>query len=99
MWFTTHGSNRVSNLENGQAIVIQEEKDHVGRSTWKIVSTSLQAPMPHVLGEGYTSEENARKALDKLLSDLDISPVTIETPEDQEPKEENETKSDKKENK
>lgn len=74
----------VSNLDNGAEFSLRKEKDERGQESWRVVHNRQGARYPSELAWGYKSEEEGRKALDGILSGLDVKPHVIESPADEE---------------
>ncbi len=81
MW-VRHG-DVVSNLDNGAEFSLRKESDERGQESWRVVHTRQGARYPSVLAEGYKSEDEGRKALDDILSGLDVKPHVVESPADE----------------
>lgn len=80
MW--VRKNNGVFNLETGQQLVVQRITDGQGVSTWDLRSVHPQHSRgtAQVLQAGYRSENEAKAALDALLSDLNVKPVEAARP-------------------
>lgn len=78
MWIS-NSDDEVTNLETGHKFILRSQNDHRGIRTWEIASArpSLQTV---VLREGYVTYEDALSAYEKLLNDLEIEPVEIQSP-------------------
>lgn len=72
----------VSNLDSGAEFSLRKETDERGQDTWRVVHNRMGARYPTVLADGYTTEDEGRKALDDILSGVDVAPHVIESPAD-----------------
>ncbi len=78
MW--VRNGDVVSNLDTGTEFSLRKETDERGIATWRVVHTRPGSRYPLILADGYTSEEEGRKALDGILSGVDVKPHVIESP-------------------
>ncbi len=79
MWVKT--DNGVDDLDSGRSFTVEYVDDTFGHRTWEVVTRNNNRARRALKG-GYTTENEARAALDEFLAANNITAVALAEPND-----------------